>query len=399
MIDQGIEVCMLATGFPRFEGDLFGSFILELGRRLSSQGVAVTVLAPHAAGLRSREELDGVKVDRFRYFLPARWQIVAYGGGIPANLRRWQVRLQVPVFLLGFWCLAACRARRSALFHCHWTISGFVAYWATRLHRRPLVLSVRGSDVLLLQKGLMGWINRRTYRWMDRIIAVSEDIAERLRDAGVDEEKIRVIYNGVDERFYPRDQGAARRQLSLPGDRMTVLFVGLLAPVKGLAVLFEALRRLDLDGVDCVLVGEGPMEAELRQIAAATGIDERVKFVGAQPSADIPLWLCASDLLVLPSFSEGRANVILEAQACGLPVLATRVGGTPELIRDGETGLLVESGEPEDMACGLRRLLEDEGLRRVLGDAGRQNILSSGLTWEASARGVKAVYDELLEAA
>ena len=399
MTGLDMNVCMMTTGFPRFEGDLFGSFILELGRRLTTQGVSVTVVAPHAKGLRRSEVLGGVQVDRFRYFLPARWQTVAYGGGIPANLRRWRVRLQIPVFLLGFWYRAARLTRRCALVHCHWTISGFIAYWATRLHRRPLVLSVRGSDLLLLESGLMGWLNRRTYRWMDRIIAVSEDIADRLRKIGVDGDKIRVVYNGVDERFQPRDQGEMRRHLSLPSDRLVVLFVGLLAPVKGLSVLLQALQRIDMERVECVLVGEGPMEAELRIAANAAGLAERVRFVGAQPSGDIPDWLNAADLLVLPSYSEGRPNVVLEAQACALPVLATRVGGTPELIVDGKTGLLVESEDAEGLAAGLSRLLGDQQLRQRLGRAGREQLAASGLTWEASARRVKAIYEELLEAA
>ena len=391
------DVCMLTTGFPRFEGDLFGSFILELGRRLVADGVTVSVVAPHAAGLPRCERFAGVLVNRFRYFLPSRWQQVAYGGGIPANMSRLSVRLQIPAFLLGFWCAGMRRTRRAAVVHCHWTISGFVAYWATRLSRRPLVLSVRGSDIMRLEKGLMGWVNRRTYRWMDRIIAVSEDIAERLRAAGVDGEKIRVVYNGVDERFQPRDRSQMRRRLSLPQDRLQILFVGLLAPVKGLDILIEALRLVGDGEADCLLVGTGPLEEQLRRAAAAAGIAERVRFVGPQPSGEIPAWLNAADLLVLPSLSEGRPNVVVEAQACGLPVLATRVGGTPELIEHGETGLLVESGDPEALAAGLSRLLCDAGLRQRLGRLGRERLAAQGLTWEASAVRIRAIYDELLE--
>ena len=158
-----------------------------------------------------------------------------------------------------------------------------------------------------------------------------------------------------------------RRRLSLPQDRLQILFVGLLAPVKGLDILIEALRLVGDGEADCLLVGTGPMEEQLRRAAAAAGIAERVRFVGAQPSGEIPAWLNAADLLVLPSLSEGRPNVVVEAQACGLPVLATRVGGTPELIEHGETGLLVESGDPEALAAGLSRLLCDAGLRQRLG--------------------------------
>ena len=395
---KGITVCMLTTGFPRFEGDLYGNFVLALARELIAQGVALEVVAPHAVGLPRAEALEGVPVRRFRYFLPGRWQRLAYGGGIPTNLKEsWVSRLQVPLFLLGFWLEALWSGRKCSLFHCHWTISGLVAYGAARLRRRPVVLTVRGSDLHLMQKGLIGWVNRRTYRWMDRIIAVSEDIAGRLREAGVGPDKIRVVYNGVDPRFHPRDPVDMRRRLGLPEGRFIVVFVGLIVPVKGVDVLVRALQLLDDERLLCVLVGGGPLSDELQEESERAGMADRVLFCGAQPTADIPLWLNAADVLVLPSRSEGRPNVVLEAQACGVPVVATRVGGTPELIRDGETGLLVESGDAPALAAGLLRLMDDEACRRRLGRAGREAILASDLTWEASARRVGEIYREVLE--
>ena len=244
----------------------------------------------------------------------------------------------------------------------------------------------------------MSWVNRRTYGWMDRIIAVSEDIAAKLREIGVDEEKIRIVYNGVDERFQPRDRLEMRRALQLPDDRFFLLFVGLLAPVKGLLVLLEALHSMQSERPFLALVGEGPVEEEMRERLARDGAEEQVLFAGAQPSSEIPKWLNAADALVLASFSEGRPNVVLEAQACGVPVVATRVGGTTELICDAETGLLVESGNAAGLADALRKLTADEALRRRLGEAGRRSIHEKGLTWEASSQQVQAIYRELLEA-
>ena len=388
---------MLTTGFPRFTGDLFGSFILELARKLVGQGIEVEVVAPHERGIPRDERLDGVRVRRFRYAFPATWQRVAYGGGIPTNIARsWLARLQVPMFLLGFWLKAVRSVRGCDLVHCHWTISGLIGFLATRLWRRPLVLTVRGSDIHLLEKGMVRRLHQKIYGWMDMVVAVSEDIGRKLEEAGVERRKIRVVYNGVDERFQPGEGRAAREQLGLPQDRFILLFVGLLVPVKGIDVLLEAMQRVDDPRLLCVLVGDGELRRDLQWQAEDGGLGEQVIFAGRQPSQEIPVWMQAADLLILPSRSEGRPNVVLEAQACGLPVIATRVGGTPELICDGENGLLVESGDPDGLARGIGELMDDPERRQQLGQAGRYTILQDGLTWDTCANRMQDVYREAL---
>jgi glycosyltransferase involved in cell wall biosynthesis len=122
-----------------------------------------------------------------------------------------------------------------------------------------------------------------------------------------------------------------------------------------------------------------------------------VRFAGRQSSEEVPWWLNAADMVVLPSRSEGRPNAVLEAQACGLPVVATRVGGTPELIEDGRTGLLVEPENVEALARAIARLRDDAGLRLRLGQEGRAAVTRGDSSWAASARRTRQVYEELLE--
>ncbi|MBT7913813.1 glycosyltransferase, partial [Candidatus Bathyarchaeota archaeon] len=212
---------------------------------------------------------------------------------------------------------------------------------------------------------------------------------------GVEREKIRVVYNGVDERFQPGDKKRAREGLGLPHNRFTVLFVGLLVPIKGLEVLLEAVHQVDDERLLCILVGDGTLRECLEKQANETGLEGQVLFAGSRSSQEIPVWMNAADLLVLPSFSEGRPNVVLEAQACGLPVLATRVGGTPELVTDGSDGLLVDSGDTRQLADGIITLMSDESYRRQLGRGGRESIQKRGLTWEASALRIKEIYQEV----
>jgi len=388
---------MLTTGFPRYSGDLFGSFILQLARALVEQKLEVAIVAPHAADAARSEAWEGVQIRRFRYVWPATWQRLAYGGGIPSNIRvSWISRLQIPFFLICFWWAAIGACRRSDLVHCHWTVSGLVACLAMRLYSRPVILSVRGSDVHLVTGRALGWLNRRICRCMDVVIAVSEDIAAKLERAGVDRKKIRVVYNGVGSEFSPRDRQMARRELGLPESRFIVIFVGLLVPVKGVEFLLEALPLLNDSNVYCVLVGDGVSQSELEAKARDLGIAEQVQFVGRRAASEVPLWISSADVLALPSLSEGRPNVVLEAQACGIPVVATRVGGTPELVRDGQTGLLVEPGSAASMARGLSRLLGDAPFRDSIGRAGRAMVEEGDSTWEASAAKVHDIYRELL---
>ena len=395
---KNFKVCMLTTGFPRFQGDLFGTFVQELAQELARGGeMAVEVLAPHAAGLPTSERFGSVEVRRFRYFWPAARQAVAYGGGIPSNIRSsWIARLQVPFFLCGFFLCAFAWVRKGQVVHCHWTITGLVAYCATRIWRRPLVLSVRGSDINLLEKGQLARLHQLIYGWMDVIVAVSEDIAEKLALIGVPQSKIKVVTNGVDCRFRLGDRAEARRELALPAEGIIVLFVGLIVPVKGLEILVDALASFSGEKPLCLLVGEGPQKTELQRAAKERGLCEYWRFVGQRATDEIPVWMVAADMLVLPSYSEGRPNVVLEAQACGLPVVATRVGGTPELVRDEINGLLVESGDAQALAEAIQRLSRDAVLRQALGQAGREQ--AGAMTWTASAQKMAVIYRDLLEA-
>ncbi|MEW6752656.1 MAG: glycosyltransferase [Candidatus Latescibacterota bacterium] len=392
-----MRVCMLSTGFPRFRGDLFGAFVLELARALVARQVEVEVVAPGQAGTPAREEMHGVRVRRFSYFAPRRWQRVAYGGGIPTNLATSRLaRWQVPLFLAGFTAAARAAAGRADVVHCHWTVSGLVGYLACRPGSRPLVLTVRGSDVHLLGAGRArrlahAWVCRR----MGAVVAVSNDIGARLVDSGVDPHRVHVVGNGVDGRFHPADRRQARASLGLPSDRFIALFVGLLVPVKGLHCLFEALEVCAGDGWLCVLVGDGTLRPELERQAREGGLADRVLFAGRRPSDEVPLWMNAADVLVLPSLSEGRPNVVLEARACGLPVVATRVGGTPELVRHGETGLLVEPEDPAALAAGLGEMAAGRERRERMGERGRELLLEEGRTWQACAERMLAIYESV----
>ncbi len=394
--DAGLKVCMLTSGFPRYRGDLFGSFIFDLAVHLKRRGLGVEVIAPHASGVAVHEQMGELGVRRFRYAVPSQLELLAYGGGIPSNLKSslW-ARILVPFFLMGFLLCALRIIGRCQIVHCHWTICGLIGYLATRVFRRPVVLSVRGSDVHLFSSGLMGRVSRRIWRSMDVIIAVSEDLARALESNGVESSKIRVVYNGVGEEFRPLEKDAARLKLDLPEARFIVLFLGLLAPVKGVDNLLKAVETIEDPELLCVLVGAGPLHESLEQQVRESGLLRRVHFAGQRPREEMVDWLNAADLLVLPSHSEGRPNVVLEAMACGRPVIASRVGGVPELVTDGITGRLVAAGDSAELSEAIRDLMGDKDRLLAMGKAARERVETSGWTWEAAAEATDRIYAEV----
>ncbi|MBN7797447.1 TIGR03088 family PEP-CTERM/XrtA system glycosyltransferase [Parahaliea mediterranea] len=246
------------------------------------------------------------------------------------------------------------------------------------------------------------WLRRALRSVIHRYVAVSEDLAGWLeRDIRVPRQRIRQIYNGVDrERFYP---GTPPPALLPPGfmpreGGILLGAVGRLAQVKNHAGLIRALARL-FEGapplrerVRLVLVGDGPLAGELQQLVAELGLDGQVLLAGERD--DIPDLLRAMDLFLQPSLGEGVSNTVLEAMATALPVIATRVGGNPELVTEGATGYLVPVDDDAALAAALARALESPSLPEM-GRRARERVLGE-FVWERTVDGYLSLYDEVL---
>ena len=276
------------------------------------------------------------------------------------------------------------------------------AYGAMLAARRigaPLVVGARGSD-LRVRDAISRRLTRPVLHAARRLLVVSEDLGRVAeRDYGARPDRIRAIPNGCDASiFHPADRAEARQALDLPADAEVVTYVGRLVPEKGLRELLVAAGELrsTRPRLQLVLVGEGPMHAELAALAAAG--DLPVRFAGTRPPAEVARWMCASDLVTLPSYSEGHPNVLVEALACGRPVVATPVGGIPEVV-DAASGMLVPVRDPAALADGLRQALErdwdEAALARRFSRDWRQVAQDTLLACEevlAEARGERALY-------
>jgi len=266
---------------------------------------------------------------------------------------------------------------------------GFAAVIAARLLGVPCVVKLHGSDINLIAKEPGP---RRMTSWAlpkaARVVAVSRALADEVVAMGVERERVAIVMNGVDgELFRPRDRAAARAELGLPAGPLAV-YVGNLKPEKGVLDLGTAWAHVvrHVPDATLVVVGDGPLQGGLAAMTKSLG--ERVRLIPRQPLERVPSYMAAADVLVLPSHSEGTPNVVLEALASGRRVVATAVGGVPDLITNPTLGTLVPPRDPEALAdalvVALRQPYDPDEVARLGARGG----------WAASAAALHAVLQE-----
>ncbi len=224
----------------------------------------------------------------------------------------------------------------------------------------PVLMKVHGTDVNdYLHVASKRWQILAAARRCRAVMSVSGALREQMVDAGVDASRAHVVYNGVDAAvFHPADQAAARRALSVRADERLLLFIGNLKTSKGCVDLLEGFIRIaDIQPrATLVFIGAGEARAQMLERVAERGLGERVRLLGKVDHGLLPGWLVASDLLCLPSHNEGVPNVVLEAMACGVPVVATAVGGIAEVV-PAFAGMLVAPRDTPALAVALEAAL------------------------------------------
>ncbi|MEW4527081.1 glycosyltransferase [Maioricimonas sp. JC845] len=298
------------------------------------------------------------------------------------------------------------RREELQLIHSHWIRpAGTGAVLASELTGVPLVFTLRGADVFCepsinYGQTLDPWTKKRIKHALsvaDRIICVSTKIQERAHELGADPAKTQVIVKGVHEdRFVPGDREEAKRRLKL-ASRPTVLFVGAFGPWKGIADLLEAFRtvRQQVPDAQIVFCGKGAMESDIQAFVEQHDLGDDVTIAGYIGREALPTYFQACDVFVLPSLTEGSGNVILEASACGRPSVGTRVGGIPDYIAEGETGLLANKQDPVDLADKLIAILADESLGAQMGAEARRRV-EAEFRYDQMIERTVAVYHEVL---
>ncbi len=268
---------------------------------------------------------------------------------------------------------------------------GVAAALLARRLRKPLQITARGTDVnvlsqMALPRRMIAWAASRA----DSIVTVSEPLKQRLVGLGVEASRINVLRNGVDcERFRPLDRTEAWKAAGVD-TRYVLAAVGNLVPEKGHDHVIEALAQVP--DATLVRVGEGPEAAKLREAARRAGVAERIRFLPVRPQAALASIYSAADVLVLASSREGWPNVVLEAMACGTPIVATNVGSVSEIVYKPETGIVVLERSAAALAAAIRTILA----RPLDREAPRRRALEFG--WGEVASRQRTLFAETIRA-
>lgn len=396
-----MKICMLTTSFPGHYDDIRSPFLLELCQALSNEGVRIDVISPQYTGTKKEERIGNIFIHRFSYFWPKRMQVLTQGGGIPSALRRsWLAKIQFPFFYLALLMKSLRYGKDCDIVHAQWSFAALAGIVLKILYGKPMLMTERGASAnLAMQHWLMKGVLKFLARHSDFITANSAQQTELFFQLGEPRERVKTILNGIDtQKFKPHHKTTCRKTLALPKDKKIILFVGWLIERKGVEYLIEAVRILSEKRKDilCVLVGEGNQEQKLKDLVYEYDLKDNIIFVGSVSPSRVPLYMNAADVFVLPSLSEGKPNVVAEAMACGVPVVATAVAGTNELLRDGVNGYSVQSKKPDEIVHAVNMLFDNPILAQKLAHAGHDTILKGQLTWKTCAREYLTLYKKLL---
>jgi glycosyltransferase involved in cell wall biosynthesis len=358
---------LISTGiFPNPADPTRGIYIYKQAEALLRRGSVEAIvpvaqyppgMARRAADIPAETEIDGLRVFHPRYRIVPGLRMLHGPAVVRSTLELHQrvVAELKPDAILSFFAYPY----------------GFAA---TRIGERlglPVIVGTLGSDLnVKARRPVEGPMIRRALKRAARVISVSHDLDRQVAALGVAARRRAVIPNGIDgHRFVPMDRAEARAKLGMGAGERVICCVSRLSREKGIDILVRAAAEMTTPA-RVVVVGDGVERASLQRLVSDLGLRDRVVFAGAMPHAEVPVWIAAGDVSALPSRMEGHPNAVLEAMACGRPVVGTRVGGVPEALHSEELGRLVDPEDPSGLARALDSALATEWNTDVIARAG-----------------------------
>ena len=427
-----MKVLVIGSVYPRFHEDAEVPWLRTSIAHLKKAGLQVQVLAPAYKGLKSHE-IDGVPVNRFRY-APASLEMLTHEEGAPSKMasKPWLQLLAIPYIISGFFkCLAICRKWRPDIIHAHWPFPhAYIALGAAKLFKIPLVLNFHGAELLLIRKK----------KWVKPLLKFAIGQAQAVfANSSFTAGKIKAIRNvdvewspygtTLDERRKTKDErreaveggslplapASASATSSPRGDspktpephaingKFKILFVGRHIERKGICYLIEAAKYLPRDQFEIRIVGVGDLTEELKKQATSLPPESaEIIFTGKLSPEDLAHEYKTANVFTLPAIvdskgdTEGLGVVLIEAMELGLPVVASNVGGIPDVVVDGVSGILVPEKSPEALASAFKKLSSDAGLVRDL-LAGAQKRIAECFTWDGIIERQVQAYEKCLK--
>ena len=434
-----MKVLVIGSVYPRFQEDAEVPWLRTSISHLKKAGVEIQVLAPSYKGLKSHC-IDGTPVNRFRY-APANWEILTHEEGAPSKMasKPWLQLLAIPYIINGFiQCIRICRKWRPDVIHAHWPFPhAYIALGAAKLFGIPLVLNFHGAELLLIRK--KKWVKPFLKFAIGRAQAVFANSSftaskiKALRNVNVEwspygttletsELSSRTCSGTSDEKgnllassATPSSGDTLQRPVPhTVNGKFKILFVGRHIERKGICYLIEAARYLPKDQFEIRIVGVGDLTEQLKMQAEAVGskksevgvnsVEESpasIIFTGKLSPEDLANEYKTANVFTLPAIvdskgdTEGLGVVLIEAMELGLPIVASNVGGIPDVVIDGESGILVPEKDPVALANAFKRLAAEPSLTEHL-LAGACKRINECFTWDGIIERQIDVYNKVV---
>ena len=396
------KVLVIGSVYPRFHEDAEVPWLRTSIAHLKKAGLDIQVLAPAYKGLKSHE-IDGIKVNRFRY-APANWEMLTHEEGAPSKMasKPWLQLLAIPYIISGFFkCIKICRKFKPDIIHAHWPFPhAYIALGAAKLFRIPLVLNFHGAELLLIRKK----------KWVKPLLKFAIGQAQAVfANSSFTASKIKALRNvdvewspyGTTLEFGNRNSEFGMEPHPING-KFKILFVGRHIERKGIRYLIEAAKYLPRDQFEIRIVGVGDLTEELKKLASesATPNSAEIIFTGKLSPEALANEYRTANVFTLPAIvdskgdTEGLGVVLIEAMELGLPIVASNVGGIPDVVVNGVSGILVPEKDPEALASAYKRLAaEPELVKQLL--AGSRKRIAECFTWDGIIERQIAVYNKL----
>lgn len=373
-MNKGVtRLLVLSHSYIRDKDDYAGLFIHTLNKGLQGLNYRITVISPHASGLKTREEMDGIDVIRFRY-MPDYLETLAYRGTMHDMVRKsiWK-KFIFSCFILAFLfeTIKTIFGKKIQLVHSHWWFPcGFIAYLSYLLLRVPYVVTIHGTDARIIEGNFfLTWLFKLVLRRSYGVIVGSEYLKTVL-ETSLPEEDIKKL--AIHKIPMPVEIPPISEINHLRREGNSILTVARFTAQKNLKILIEALMYLKEEGImfSATIIGDGPLRTELKQQISHSHLDNSIEMLSHVGRRDLFDHYRRCSFFVLPSLKEGLGLVLVEALLMKETVIASNSGGITEIIEDGVSGILFDPYNPRQLADEIKKLLQDPDLAKKLANNG-----------------------------
>jgi len=399
-----MRIVYISTAFPRNENDRINPWLFETIKRLTKENNEIIVFTSSYKGLRQKN-LDGIKIYRFRY-LPKKFEILTHDVAVPERIKMgFKYKLMVlPYIIFGLinskWFSLK---EKFDIIHVHWPFPHIIFGIVMKIiKRKPLICTFHGGEIIFLENlpNIFKKIFIYLLKFSDFFTVNSNFTKDKL---------LKLTKKNFKDKIYIIPFGITVRKISLQNFKkenknIRILFAGRLIERKGVHVLLRAFKKVTefLENVELIIAGDGPWRKKLEDLAFELGIKEKVIFKGHLTKNELEEEYKNADIFVLPSIHDEKGDtetlgvVLIEAMEFGIPVIATNVGGIPDIVKDGYNGILVPEKDEDALKDAIIKLIKDENLRKEFSKNAKEYIKEK-FNWDKIIRDLKEIYLSLIK--